>query len=247
MFKRILGYLGIKNKENGENSVIPDENVVISDVSRETGEKLPIQEYLGDSENKKFLLGEISVEEVRKGVIEGSIGEYRENANEKRKAIEKERKEILNRRMSVNEEYMMERFGIKPKRRTMFGFPNFMAANFSGFLIGKSVEDGKFLIFAGLSDVQDRNVVVGKRVLTYSAINSYISSGGVRYGYMWYRVSNVEELRVISGGEFVDEASRVWLLDYFNYLDFIRGWRERNPGLKIDINELNLRVINSEI
>lgn len=244
MIKRILGYFGIKKQENGEKSIIPDEKVVPIDIS---DEKLGIQEYLGDSENKKFLLGEISGDDIKKGVIDSSIGEYRESANAKRKAIEKERKEILNRRMSVNEEYMMERFGIKPKRRTMFGFPNFMAANFSGFLVGKSVDDGKFLIFAGLSDVQGRNVVIGKRVLTYSAINSYISSGGVKYGYMWYRVSNIEELRVISGGEFVDEASRVWLFDYFNYLEFIKGWRDRNPGLKIDINELNLRTISSEI
>lgn len=247
MFKKILGYLGIKNSKNDEKSVIPDENVVIPDKNIISDEKLPIQEYLGDSENKKFLLGEKSVDEMKKSVVEGSIAEYRRVAHEKRKGIERERKEILARRMSVNEEYMMERFGIKPKRRTMFSFPNFMAANFSGFLVGKSVETGKFLIFAGLSDVQERKVVIGKRALTYSAINSYISGGVVKYGYMWYRVSDIEELRVISGGEFVDEASGVWLLDYFNYLEFVKGWRDRNPGLKIDINELNLGVINSGI
>lgn len=244
MFKRILGYLGIKKQENGEKSVIPDEKVVPIDVS---DEKVGIQEYLGGSENKKFLLGEISGEEIKKSVIEGSIGEYRERVYRKKSEVEREKKEILNRRMSVNEEYMMERFGIKPKKRTMFSFPNFMAANFSGFMIGKSIEDGKFLIFAGLSDVQARNVVIGRRPLTYSAINSYISSGVVKYGYMWYRVSDIGELRVISGGEFVDEASRVWLEDYFNYLEFVRGWRERNPGIKIDINEMNSGAINSGI
>ena len=44
--------------------------------------------------------------------------------------------------------YMMERFGTKGKGGLCY--PNFMAVNFSGFMVGKEVDTNKIVVFAGV-------------------------------------------------------------------------------------------------
>jgi hypothetical protein len=41
-------------------------------------------------------------------------------------------------------------------------------------------------------------------------------------------------------GEFVDRESGVWLDDYFEYKEYIRRWREENPGEMLDIDEVGV-------
>ena len=70
-----------------------------------------------------------------------------------------------------------------------------------------------------------------------------MDTGKVMKGYLWYRVLDLGILKeMYEVGDFIDEASRVWLSDYFSYLEFIEKYRKEHPGEKLEIDEIEREI-----
>lgn len=242
-FKKIFNFGSNGDNSEKKSEIMPtdvvfrgDEECILSKVE----EKVEIKSGDGEiSGLREEILG--SGDELRDNYVEETVLEYSNRKKVIRERVIRDIKEVVKRRGTLNDMFMMEKYGIKVKKRGGFMYPNFMSANFGGFMIGKNVEDGRYVIFAGVTDVNQREFQLKGRKLTYSRILSHISDGKIHHGYKWYRVADDGLLGVIRrDGEFVDRESGVWLDDYFEYKEYIRRWREENPGEMLDIDEVGV-------
>lgn len=210
------------------------------------------QMYLGENESKmdengrNMLLNDLTVGENREKLDEMTISEYRVAMHQRKKAFSDASNAVVDRVYNVNEIFMKERYGIQLNRRTNRMLPGFMSANFGGFHVGKNVETNKMYVFAGSKDIFDRKVKIGSsRAVTYNMLNQWVSRNGKPMrGYVWYRVRDNEVLReMLERGEFEDEASRVWLEDYFAYVEFVAEYRRMHPDVELNLSAALASVI----
>lgn len=244
MFGKIMKFFGLSgekstNNEQKQSEIEKTEEVLVKiDEKRAEEHKVSLNDT---TEMREILLGDIRTSPIKRECVNETIGKYQQRKIAQRKRVQKEVKEVVNTRMTVNDMYMMERFGVKVKGYGAFRYPNFMAANFAGFIVGKCVETNKMLVFAGTTDVNSRQFVLNGRKLTYNSLNRFLSSGKITHGYKWYRV---KDLGILMGmrdaGEFVDEASRIWLEDYFSYLAFVKKYREEHPDALLELDEIQV-------
>ena len=213
-----------------------DEECILAKVE----EKVEIKSGGGEiSDLRDEILG--TGDELRDNYVFETVAEYTNRKKASRDRVVRNIKEVVKRRGTLNDRFMLEKYGIVVKKRGGFMYPNFMSANFGGFMIGKNVEDGRYVIFAGVTDVNRREFQLKGRKLTYSRILSHISDGKIHHGYKWYRVRDDGILREILGsGDFYDNESRVWLEDYFNYNEYVRKYREEHPDEKFEIDEIEV-------
>ena len=238
--KKFFGFSDKNDVKSDEKSLKDDKiqelQAKIENLSSEVDKKDENHE-----EMKDLLLGDIRDSGLKEQYIDETVGEYHKRKAKQRQRVKNEIKAVVDIRMTINDLYMMERFGIKMKKRGSMFYPNFMATNFSGFLVGKCVETNKMVVFAGVTDVNDRKFQLNGRVISYNLIMRYLSSGKIHHGYKWFRVKNDEILRgMYENGEFVDDASRIWLGDYFNYLAFVEKYKADNPEVKTEIDEIKV-------
>ncbi len=240
-----------KSDDSDEKAVIPSENPnkideisdIVGDVGGNNG---VVQMYLGGEENKlektgeKYLLGDLTSGENRAEMDANTIAAYRKKVIKRKKALAKVNAEITERVYNVNELFMMERYGIKLTKRTNLMLPGFMSGNFSGFFVGKSVDTNKMYVFAGSKDVYERRVTIGggkSRPISYNMLNQWVGRGGEPiHGYVWFKVKDNDILRrMLAEGEFEDDASRVWLEDYFAYVEFVAAYRAVHPDIELNL------------
>lgn len=244
--KKFFGFSDDKTDEKVSQSSNFDEKIddVDGKVSKSSNfdEKVSLDDTrVVEDEMKRVLLDDVRESGIRDGIISETMSEYKIRKRKEKQRAAREVKEVIARRANVNDMYMMERFGIKGKGGLCY--PNFMAVNFSGFMVGKEVETNKIVVFAGVNDVNSRNFVVNGRKITYNYLSQNMDTGKVMKGYLWYRVLDLGVLReMYEVGDFIDEASRVWLSDYFSYLDFIKKYRDEHPGEKLEIDEIEREI-----
>lgn len=211
------------------------------------------QMYLHENDNRmdengrNMLLNDLTVGENREKLDKMTISEYRKTSQSKKKAFSDASNAVVERVYTANEIFMKERYGIQLNRRTNRMLPGFMSANFGGFFVGKSVETNKMYVFAGNKDIFDRKVKIGGgRPISYNMLNQWVGRDGKPMkGYVWYRVRDNEVLReMLERGEFEDSASRVWLEDYFAYVEFIAEYRRENPGVELNLSAALASVIS---
>lgn len=240
-----------KSDVSDERTVVSSENPnkieEIGDIRGEVVQNdVVVQMYLGGEENKlektgeKYLLGDLTSGENRAEMDANTIAAYRKRVNKRKKALAKVNAEITERVYNVNELFMMERYGIKLTKRTNLMLPGFMSGNFSGFFVGKSVDTNKMYVFAGSKDVYERRVTIGggkSRPISYNMLNQWVGRGGEPiHGYVWFKVKDNDILRrMLAEGEFEDDASRVWLEDYFAYVEFVAAYRVENPDIELNL------------
>jgi hypothetical protein len=90
-----------------------------------------------EEEMKRVLLDDVRESGIREGIISETMSEYKIRKRKEKQRAAREVKEVITRRANINDMYMMERFGIKGKGGLCY--PNFMAVNFSGFMVGRFI------------------------------------------------------------------------------------------------------------
>jgi len=244
--KKFFGFSDGQTEEKVSNSGISEEKVVdtgekVSNFSISEGKVSLDDTKVVEEEMKRVLLDDVRESGIREGIISETMSEYKIRKRKEKQRAAREVKEVISRRANINDMYMMERFGIKGKGGLCY--PNFMAVNFSGFMVGKEVDTNKIVVFAGVNDVNSRHFTVNGRKITYNYLSQNMDTGKVMKGYLWYRVLDLGILKeMYEVGDFIDEASRVWLSDYFSYLEFIEKYRKDHPGEKLEIDEIEREI-----
>lgn len=232
--KKFFGFSDKKEEENAQISILKDKIEAISDKKEEKVEN--------SDEIQRVLLSDTRTSGIKEEFIEETINQYKKRKAKEQLKVKNQIKEVIKTRMSVNDLYMQERFGVIPKRKSALCYPNFMAVNFNGFIVGKCIEDNSIVIFAGVQDVSDRNLVLNGRKITYNLLMRYISSDKIYHGFRWFKVKDLSILKqMYETGEFYDNASKIWLSDYFNYLEFIERYRVENPAVRMEIDEIEVK------
>lgn len=170
--------------------------------------------------------------EIPDNIVVPTITEIRNIQKKEYAASVALQKSVIRNRQHVNELFFLKRYGKIPTKNNWANLPGFMSYMFKGFIVGKGIEDDRVIVFCGMKDVNERKL--NNMSIKYNTLIQ--KNGKVWRGYKWYWVNDTDTLLVIlSNAVFVDSISKQWLLDYFDYKEYIEQYRIENPDVMLDL------------
>ena len=165
-----------------------------------------------------------------------TISEYRAKQTIAFEENKKLKTKVNHNRVHMNEVFFLKKYGKVPKKTNWANMPGFMSMLFNGFIVGRRVSDEKVVVFCGIKDTESRTL--NGKSIKYSTLCTKCSSRAEYRGFLWYKVSNKDALLLIlNNAVFEDEESRVWLEDYFEYMEFVEQYKIDNPDVLVDLPE----------
>ena len=184
--------------------------------------------------------------ELRNRLRAETIGGFIEDSAQRGRVYSDFKKRVTENRLTLNEKFMLDVYGIDMrapgKKRHAFYYPSFMHIRFTGFVIGKSILDGKVIVFGGDADCGRRNIILRNKPLRYFRLLQAVKSGKPHVGFMWHKISDVELIKKLyfdENTEYYDEESRKWLTDFLLYLEYVEKYKVSNPNVLLELSEVD--------